>query len=186
MAGTTDLLKPLATQKFSDVETLPEKSVPLRSDARLMNRKYKRHEIITFIAYGMVLATTLSLFYMGFEKDFLPLKWLEEFCYFGFLLGALGIYTLKEWGRKLTVMALSVYFGGILYIINYRIGPQFKRFVEQLAGNFQLSELLVECVFIPLIVVILLWPIFVILFLTHPKVKIMFNPKALALLNEEE
>jgi len=127
----------------------------------------------------MILSTlpgVLPYIQYGVEQSLLFIAIIEWLCYLAAITCAIGLFLAKEWARKLTVWLFFVYFIWSLFVVYHLSGPSLSLLIESQSKAFNLLPDLGQKVFLVLLITNLIWPIIVVLFLTHPRVKMIFDP----------
>ncbi len=86
-----------------------------------------------------------------------------------------GLFFLRGWAWWGAVRLFWVYEAIVLYVVMGLIGPSFSQIVNTLSGMLYVPASFCRSAVVSLLVVYLVWPVVVILFLTSPRVKEVFD-----------
>ena len=137
----------------------------------------KNSKGITIIAVWMILLMVPGIYRVmqfGFEaivSHSVILEWAYYICSF---ICAVGLLKLKEWARRRTVYLFIIQFIGVLVAVTYLQGPAWNQIIEWQSQNYNISPESLKVISIALILVFMFWQIWVILYLTHPKIRSLF------------
>ena len=134
---------------------------------------------IAVIALWMILAPLAVLYGKAnggaqLFSQFLQRPVIETVSYGVILVCAIGLLISKPWAWRTSIMLFFFYAIVNFYIVYFKIVPYFPQIIEFHSFLYSFSPLVVRNVLFLLIITSVVWPVVVILFLIHPKIKSRF------------
>jgi hypothetical protein len=134
-------------------------------------------KLVKLIAIWILLVSSPWIHYF-YQQAFIPQSLLDVIAIFGIawiLFCALGLVFNKEVARRWALWMLTVYFFWSLYLVCFHIAPFFTSSVEWLSVTYHIPAAGLKNAMLTLLITHIMWPLIVIMYLTNPNVKSMFN-----------
>jgi len=144
-----------------------------------MRRNGNSHVLIQLIAIWMIFAVYpwLKSFYQ--ETGLVPQTLLEGLGLLGMVVAlfcAVGLVCGNDLARLWSVWLFAIYFLWSFYVVCIEIAPYFSSSLEWLGKQYQVPVERLKGMALILLITHIMWPLIVVMYLTNPGVKAMFNP----------
>ena len=139
------------------------------------------NRLVLLIAVWMIVVVSPWAHYFFKERGFIPQTLLEGLALAGIawvVSSALGLVLSKETARLWSVWMFIIYFFWNFYVVCFNIAPFFTVSVEWLSNHYHIPIDNLRNMTLLLLIIHILWPLMVVMYLTNPSVKSLFNPMA--------
>jgi hypothetical protein len=139
------------------------------------------NKLVQLIAVWMILAVYPWLEYFIKTRNCMPQTLLEGLAMAGIvwvIVSALGLALGKDAARLWTVWMFAIYFVWNFYIVCFDVAPFFSVSLEWVSKVYNIPLENLKGIALILIVTHIMWPLLVVMYLTNPTVKTLFNPMA--------
>ncbi|MDP2653523.1 MAG: hypothetical protein Q8Q08_05760 [Candidatus Omnitrophota bacterium] len=139
--------------------------------------------VVWAIAIWMVGALFPFFVFFQRERGWMPATVLEGIGMIGIIwvvFCALGLVLFKELARFWTVRLFAIYLFWTVYVVCFDLGPFFSTAMEWLGVKLGVSVSLVTTASLVALITHMTWPLIVIMYLTNPHVKSMFQSAPVA------
>jgi hypothetical protein len=137
---------------------------------------HKSSHFIKYIALWMILSALPGIIKF-IRLQPMDIFLIGEWTYDMFaVFSALGLLMKKEWARNVSEKVFFVYFFWAIYVVYYLIGGAALSYsIEWFSSLYKVPSGVVKSILSVLIIVYLVWPLIVVFFLAHPRIKEYFR-----------